>query len=270
MTQLETTAEQHVLQTEETSFEKEVGIVDSKTENLSESELIDQYKANTDWFVLVDSKTPTRDGYDSNDFKKEMRKNIVEAKLLSDDKVELFVKKEEDWESEKTSVRDFANGHNSLKALYQPVWTYAMIGLRWGIYVGLALKAIDLMILLGTVNAELILFFVLAIGATFIPRVGVWAIAAVSFFITRYTGVNFFAMAIGAGLAGVILGSLPGMFIGGLVGYIRRPYLPKAPDAEREGSSVLVNSILLPLIGGTAIILLYIFWFIPWAAETLM
>ncbi len=182
---------------------------------------------------------------------------------------QLVLQKEEDWNSEKTTVREFANEHNKLKALYQPVWTHALIGLRWGIYVGLALKAIDLMILLGSVDAQLVFFFLLAIGATFIPRVGVWAIAAVSFFITQYTGVNFFFMALGAGVAGAILGCLPGMFIGGLVGYLRRPKLPKAPDAEKESDVVLYKSILLPMVGGATLILAYFFIFNPWVVGML-
>lgn len=84
--------------------------------------------------MMVDNKTPTRDCYSRENFKQEMRKSIADGTLQSDDNIEIFAKKDEDWDTEIIKVREFASSFNTLRALYQPVWTYALIGLKWEIY----------------------------------------------------------------------------------------------------------------------------------------
>jgi hypothetical protein len=65
------------------------------------------------------------------------------------------------------------------------------------------------------------------------------------------------------------LGCLPGMFFGGLTGWIRRNFIPKAHDAICEPVSKLILTIGLPLLGGTALIYSYIVYFNPWLISIL-
>ena len=91
----------------------------------------------------------------------------------------------------------------------------------------------------------------------------------VGFLLAKFTHMNFFMMAISATLIGAILGCLPGMFIGGIIGWIRRGSLLKAHDAIDEPSSVLLKTIALPLLGAVALIYSYIVYFNPWLISIL-
>jgi len=54
------------------------------------------------------------------------------------------------------------------------------------------------------------------------------------------------------------------MFAGGMIGWIRRNFIPKADDAIYEPVSTLILTIGLPLLGGTSLIYSYIVYFNPW------
>ena len=76
-------------------------------------------------------------------------------------------------------------------------------------------------------------------------------------------------MALGAGLAGAILGSLPGMGIGGILGYYKKDSLLLAKDAPPESKHLFIWAGLLPLVAGIVIIAFYIFVFTPWLVSLL-
>jgi len=76
-------------------------------------------------------------------------------------------------------------------------------------------------------------------------------------------------MALAAGLTGALLGSFPGMAIGGLVGLIRKRSLPIAQDAIPEQLGVVLRAVVAPLVGGIGLIASYFLIFNPWLAALL-
>ena len=230
----------------------------------------EQYKKSKDWFVFVTDNSGEKSCYDLENFSNEISKGVIDGTLGSDNTIEGHFKNDEKkWEVENTTIKNFARDFSKLRNLYEPVWSFALTGLKWGVYVGVALKVIDTLVLLGSEDITLAFFFMAAIGAIFIPRIGIIAVIAISFFMTRFTGINFFMMAFSAGLTGAVLGSLPGMFLGGLYGLLRRNSLEQAHDAEQEGGGVLFKAIVLPFAGGVSLILSYIYIFNPWLMSIL-
>jgi hypothetical protein len=231
---------------------------------------VEQYKRTKDWFIIIENKSDKKSFLDLNNFSDQIQNGLINGNLDSNTKIEgHFKNKDAKWETENTTIKKFVNDFYKLSNLYEPVWNNALVGLKWGAYAGIALKVVDTLILLGSVDLLLAFFFLLTIGVIFIPRIGIIGVIVLSFLMTRYTGMNFFTMALSAGLTGAILGCLPGMFSGGLYGLIRRNSIPRAHDAISENTSVLLKAIILPFIGGISLILIYIYIFNPWLQSVL-
>jgi hypothetical protein len=168
------------------------------------------------------------------------------------------------------TLRDVAKSVFSLDCLYRPVWAHAIRGIAWGAMVGIGLKLLDTVITLFVVNPLLGFLMLVAIASILIPRGGLFAVGAI-IFITIKTGgsINLYLMIMAAALAGALLGTLPGMAIGGLVGLIRSGSLPRAHDAVPEPGVPMLTAFLLPAGGGAALLYFYLFWFNPMAAAWL-
>lgn len=73
-----------------------------------------------------------------------------------------------------------------------------------------------------------------------------------------------------ASLLGALVGGLPGMAIGTLVGLIRRPRLPMPPDAIKEDAARAISlGVLLPMVLLGIGSYLYIEFVFPWAQDAL-
>jgi hypothetical protein len=240
------------------------------TSNSEESEIVRENKKNKDWFIILTNSTNGKFAFDRNNFIEELKKGLINGTYGLENNFECHYKDEKgNWALENTTVKEFSKDINELKMLYNPVWNHAVIGLTWGAIIGVGLKILDSAILLGYSDPTLSFLFLGAVGITFIRKIGVMGVVIAGFLLTKYTGMNFFMMAIVAAAVGAVLGCLPGMFVGGLIGWIRRNFIPKAHDAICEPASKLILTIGLPLLGGTALIYSYIVYFNPWLISIL-
>ncbi len=169
------------------------------------------------------------------------------------------------WTETTLPLYDFAKGHYPIGVLYRPVYHHAMTGLVYGIYAGIGLKVLDLVITMFAVQPLAGIMTLVAIAIAFIPKYGFIGVILFSIWIARnFEGPNFYLMIFSSIIAGVILGILPGMGMGGIIGFIRSGKRPKAPDAELEKPSVLFKLGILPLFLGIGLVLAYIFLITPW------
>lgn len=167
------------------------------------------------------------------------------------------------WVKSDATVRAVARNWLSTDALYRPVMSYALAGLRWGAIVGVILKLLDTTVLMAAVDPTMLVLWLLTLGAVFIPRVGVGAVILFSIFSAQAGAPNFFIVAGAATLTGGALGALPGMFVGGLVGIVRRDRAPHSPEAEHEGAGTVLAGVVLPGVAGLAVLAAYVFWLSP-------
>jgi hypothetical protein len=72
-----------------------------------------------------------------------------------------------------------------------------------------------------------------------------------------------------ATLVGAVLGCLPGMAIGGIIGVSRKQALARAKDAEPEPAGLALKTVAFPFAGAGAVWGLYFFVFNPWLASVL-
>ena len=151
-----------------------------------------------------------------------------------------------------------------------PVWSHAMAGLKWGALVGVGLKLLDTFVALASVDPMMALLFAGAVVVCCVPRIGVIGIIVISLWMTKYSSANFFLMAGAAALVGAVLGSLPGMAIGGIVGLCRKGHLPRVEGApELSPGDALARAVVLPALGGGVLLAMYFLVVNPWIYEVL-
>jgi hypothetical protein len=109
-----------------------------------------------------------------------------------------------------------------VRVLYEPVWSHAMSGLKWGALIGIGLKFLDTLIWLFFVDPGLAIMLIIVAGMCAIPRIGIAMSGIVSIAISGFVKVNLLGMFLGVMIIGSILGCLPGMAIGGIVGLARK------------------------------------------------
>lgn len=226
---------------------------------------IESLRKEKDWFIVIEGDDDSRHYYDKEQLTTELRTNILEGKYAKTNGVIIHYKvKDSNWQQTKSTLEEFAKNHFKLRVLYQPVWSHAMAGLKWGAIIGVFLKLADTFLMLLSVDAGIAFLFVLAVGVCFIPRIGWIGVAAISYFMFKFSRANFFFMALAAALVGAILGCLPGMAIGGIIGFSRKNSLSLANDAAPEPGGLLLKSVIVPLVSGAVLFVFYIFVFNPW------
>lgn len=224
----------------------------------------------TTWFVGVDRGSLGRRYYSKDEVTTALRTGILEGEYRPDCTVVVHSKTQDgSWKETETSLFEFAKGRFKLRSLYQPVWSHALEGLKWGAVAGVALKLCDTLLLLGSADPKLAFLFLVAIGLCCIPRVGVLGMVLISFFMMQYSKVNFFIVGLAAAAIGAVLGCLPGMAVGGIVGFWRKHTLEHAQNTPPEPPGLLWKAVLLPLTGGAGLIALYLFVFNPWLTRML-
>lgn len=227
-------------------------------------------KGQMDWFIVVDAGLDTQCHYDKKDIKTALRTAILEGQHRQDSAVVVYSKtKEGKWIQTNKTLEGFAKGYFHLHVLYEPVWSHALAGLKWGAVTGMVLKLLDTLIALGLVKPELAFLFLVAVGVCFIPRIGTAAMIVISIFLVRESKINFFFMGMAAALAGAMLGCLPGMAIGGAIGLYRKKSLPIAQGAVAEADNLVMKAFVLPLLGGVAWIVCYFYVVNPWLIKVL-
>lgn len=226
---------------------------------------INSLKEVNEWLMVVKDINGGSSVYDSKELTTILRENILDGKHNKNSEVTIHFKLNDGtWSQANSTLSETAKSYFKLRVLYRPVWSYAMAGLKYGVITGIILKLLDTFIMLFSVNPGAAFLFAISIGVCFIPRIGWLGVAAIGFFMARFGGGNFFLMALGAGIAGAILGCLPGMGIGGIIGYFRKNSMQLAKDAQPESISLFIMTGLLPLIAGCVLIVFYILVITPW------
>ncbi len=221
------------------------------------------------WYIEVND-VDSAAYYSNDELPTRLHDNILEGMHGRDDIVVIHNKDNAgNWQRTESTLYNFAKNHTKLRSLYQPVWGYAMEGLKWGAIAGVFLKLADTFIMLFMADAGLAILFAFAVGSCFIPRVGVLGMFLISFILFKFSPVNFFIMGLTSALTGAILGCLPGMAIGGIIGFCKKKSLQPAPDATPEPTGLAFKAVIIPLIAGCTLILLYIFVFTPWLLSVL-
>lgn len=242
-------------------------------EVLTEKEIseIEVLKKKNDWFIEVIVSDLESHYYNSEEFIDKLKTNIIDGIYQKEYSLIVYLKTTDgDWQKKDYTIETFAKTQTKLNFLYKPFWEHATIGFKWGIIVGVILKLLDTTIGLYIVDPTLAFLFVVAIGVCFIPRIGTIGFIIAIIAINKISGgYNFFFMSIISALTGGILGCLPGLTIGGIVGFIRKSKLPLAKDANPEPKYYLYTLIIIPLLASIGLILFYFFIFNPWLLEFL-
>jgi hypothetical protein len=226
---------------------------------------VEDFKRSYDWFVVARTLEGERRLCERKQMADTFRKDILEGALNSASVIDVYAKTNEgQWGKTASPLAQVAKGEFKLRVLYEPVWSHAMAGLKWGALIGIGLKFIDTLILLGAVDLRIAVMFLIVAAVCAIPRIGMAAVIVASLVMSKFTSVNLFVTLGTVMLIGSILGSLPGMAVGGAIGLGRRRTLPLAGDAKPEREGLALKAVVLPLLGGLALWGLYLFVFNPW------
>lgn len=236
-----------------------------------------------DWYILIDSTDGTRISYDKKEIKTRLRANILTGKHDKNSSAIIFTKRKPlflpnkdrwnlitNWNQKTTTLSEFAKKHFAVGSLYQPVWSYAMAGLKWGAVIGIILKSIDSSISLYQTDPVMAFLVTMGVLIFLIPRFGKMQFVIFYILASRYPDTELLLpMILSVALVGSALGCLPGMAVGGIIGLLRRRSMPRAYDAVSESGRVIVKAVLLPFLAGFGVVFVYIFvifhWLLPWA-----
>lgn len=226
-----------------------------------------------DWYVLIDSNDGTRVSYDKKEIKTRLRANILSGKHDKNSTAIIFTKRKRGlfekndkwdlnnkWNQKATTLSEFVKKHFALRSLYQPVWSHALVGLKWGAAIGIILKSIDSSIGFYQTDPFMAVLITMGILICFIPRFGIMSFFLFLFTVSQYPDTELILpIILLTALVGASLGCLPGMAVGGLIGWCRRRSMPRADDAVSESRGVIVKAVLIPFLAGCAVISVYIF-----------
>jgi hypothetical protein len=227
-------------------------------------------KKTRDWFAAVQTVSGERRIFDRAQFVTSLHDGVRGGVFNLNTPVTVHAKSQDGkWNETTSPLAQVAKGHFKLRALYEPVWSHAIAGLKWGALVGIGLKLLDTFITLGSVDPSLAMMFLVAVGVCFIRRIGMVAIIVISIVISKFSHANFFMMGMSAALTGSALGCLPGMAIGGAIGLSRKKKLPRATDAKPEPDGLLFKAVVFPGLAGATLWAFYLFVFNPWLASLL-
>lgn len=226
---------------------------------------VDALKIDHNWIAALETPQGVRHVCARKTLAGQLRDDILEGRVHAHSEIDVHAKKADGtWLKETTKLGVLVPGDFELRVLYEPVWSHAMAGLKWGAVIGVGLKLLETAVTLAAVDSTLALLFLGALAVCFIPKVGRTGMLVIAVVASRISKVNFFFMVVGALLAGAVLGCLPGMAIGGFVGCVRRRRLPAARDAKREGRDLVWKAVVLPLAGAAAVWALYFGVVVPW------
>ena len=158
-----------------------------------------------------------------------------------------------------TTVETMAKGHSELRAMYRPIWDHTMRFVSYGMITGCVLKGLDTTVLLFSADAGLGVAWLFVVASLVASTR--WPMAPlVAAFLCFKLGVasNLFVTVLGVAVVGCALGAPAGMLVGTVVGHFRRNRLKVAPDMEPEGRRTYVLGAVLPGVGLTVAVPLYV------------
>ena len=231
-------------------------------------------QAQMDWFIEIEDISGEKRQFLKNEVSTTFRTGILDGNYKKNSVVLTHSKTTNGkWNITSSTLLEFAKHNFVLRTLYQPVWSHAIAGLKWGALVGSILKLLDTLFFLGSVDLTFAIMFVLAVAVSVIPRFGIFAVIAVSIIMVIFTGaeINFFILGLSSAITGAILGCLPGMAIGGVIGVClsRTGTFLYAPDAAPEPKGLSIKVVLIPFICGVGLFIIYIFVINTWLVSFL-
>ncbi|MBK8500253.1 MAG: hypothetical protein IPL52_15880 [Flavobacteriales bacterium] len=231
---------------------------------------MESLKQEMDWFIAIRSNNSERALLDKGQFVASLREGILSGRYSKTSNLDVHTKANDGkWAVATVNLGEFAKGRFGLRVLYEPIWAHAVSGLKWGAIVGVGLKLLDTLILLGSADPRMAALFAASVGVCFIPRFGFAACIGLAIVTAKVSKANFFIMGLSAALIGAVLGCLPGMAIGGAIGLARKKGLILANDSGAEGSSIILKAVVFPLLAGVTLWILYVFVFNPWLVSVL-
>jgi hypothetical protein len=188
---------------------------------------------------------------------------IKKGKINASTKIRRLAGKDRDWgDFEKMKKEE------KLSRYFSPItstsWQYAFIGIT----VGIVLKGIDTAVLFFAIDPFTgMIWLVTLFGILFHEKLKIssWVIVgAVLFFSFRYgISVNLFVTFFTVVIIGAMFGFPAGMFVGSIVGLVRRVRHLVVSDVNDEKRTVIIYYSILPLVGFVSLVLLYFFWLNP-------
>lgn len=142
----------------------------------------------------------------------------------------------------------WAKSNGKLRSLYTPVWSLTLKGAWIGFLVVAALKALDTLFLLFSVNPSAAILWLLIGAAMFSPKWKVQIIVA-AFIVGSKAGINPFTLFgawTGVLVFAAVFGISAGMAVGTIAGYLRAWGARTAPDAQGEGLKPVIWGLAVP------------------------
>lgn len=226
---------------------------------------IEELKQATNWFLCVQPDQGEAKYFDAPAVTMELRQTILSGEYPKGTPVIVYSKNDQgQWSETKQNLISFARGNFGLRVLYEPVWAHAMKGISWGLRVGAVVQLLFGVLALNQVNPMAAFLLAVFGGALFIPKAGGPVVGIAAFWICKDGQFWIISMALTAMATGAILGCLPGMAVGGIVGIIRAGSFPQAAEGG-DPSNVAVKAVLLPMLGAIALFAFHIIIVEPWA-----
>ncbi len=231
---------------------------------------LDAAKEKTSWLAVVVGQDGDETVIWKDELVPKLRQGLLDGSFNAGSVLKIHSKAEDGaWSQVEGTVADQIKQHFGLRVLYEPVWTHAKEGLKWGAIAGAGLKLLDTTVTLASVDPFTVFLFIGAIAVCAIPRLGSMAAAAVWFILFKYSKMNLFVVILAAAAVGAALGCLPGMAIGALTGFVKRRSMILARDARPELDRLVLTAVALPLTCGIALIVIYVAVLNPWIASVL-
>ena len=198
---------------------------------------IDFLNYRKDWYISIDSNDGTTTIYDKKEIKTRLRTNIIAGAHVKNSTAIIFTKRKSElseendkldsnnkWNQKTITLAEFVKKHFSLCFLYEPIWSHAKVGLILGAVIGIIF-----------INTHYYThLFESHLSLTIIPS---------------FLPVN---------LISICLVCLLGMSVGGLIGWGRRRFMPRAHDAVSESNNIIIAAVLIPFMTVLGFIFAYL------------
>lgn len=162
-----------------------------------------------DWYILIDSIDGTRIDYNRKEIKTRLRENILAGMHDKNSSAMVFTKKkpyflpkkdhwnlECNWNRKATTLTEFAKKHFALGVLYQPIWSYAKTGLKWGGAIGIILFNIYSNIRHFQTKPLFAILFIMGLIVCFIPKYRAFSILFFLFMAARYPDTRIILLSV--------------------------------------------------------------------------
>ena len=233
---------------------------------------IEALKQKTGWFVAFQTTRGDWRTADKTTFEADLHSHIAGGVVRSESSIDTYAKGDDGgWTKTSARVGEFVKRHFKLGVMYEPVWTHAMSGLTWGAIIGAGLKVLHTIFLFFAADRPEIALGIIGAFLLCLPRIPGWVkglmlLACIQG--VKQAGFGFITGSLMANASalftGAAVGCLPGMAIGGIVGFARKDSIPHPPDARPERNGLFLKTVVFPGVGAIAVWILWLCVLTPW------